>query len=60
MYDKIIFIEFIEYLCRILYTKFAADLDSNLLNADKTTSQSKDKGELYEISASHGGSQFGS
>ena len=30
-YSKIIFVEFIEFLCRILYTKFKSDLESNLL-----------------------------
>ena len=31
VYNKLIFVEFIEFLCRILYTRFSIDLDSNLL-----------------------------
>lgn len=32
-YSKITFIEFIEFLCRILYAKFSMDLDANMLGS---------------------------
>lgn len=34
MYERIIFIEFIEYLCRILYTTFKSEQESNLMIKD--------------------------
>lgn len=35
-YSKIIFIEFVEFLCRILYIKFKISLESNLLDSSIT------------------------
>jgi len=33
VYGKIGFIEFIEFLCRIIYARFSMDLDANLLGS---------------------------
>ena len=48
LYDKLIFSEYVEFLCRILHHKFVTDTDSNLLKSDK------DLNEKMEISATLG------
>ena len=50
-YDRLVFVEFVEYLCRILYTKFSADFESNQLKDHKTgAGQAKDLSEAIENS----------
>ena len=43
LYERIIFIEFIEYICRILYMSFKSDQESNLLKDGVTVGLGKDK-----------------
>ena len=48
-YSKITFIEFIEFLCRILYAKFTMDLESNLLGASyKSFKADSARGDMTE------------
>ena len=50
-YDRLIFVEFVEYLCRILYNKFSSDYESNQLKDFKTgAGQAKDLSEAIENS----------
>ena len=57
VYDRLIFVEFIEFLCRILYSKFSADLDANLLKDQNLNGQALDLTEALEVPSSHLNSQ---